>query len=289
MRILYYGVFDGQTWRSEYPILEGLQKQGHTIWTSNFRSYWPWRIANDWKKHRSHTDLIFIQNGIPFHPRHLERFDKPIVLLASEFAVASHLHLLDCPRPPDYVLAHSEQTYQWCQTHNIPSMRIHHAANHHFYKRLHIPFKYDVCFVGGLTSRRQRILDFLKAKGVAVYVTQNWKPQEVNRIYNQSRLILHIHAQEETYLPTRLFEVLPTQGCLLMEDLGVNLDETMGTDFFVSWQEPEDLRQKIQHLSAYPTERDAITAQAHALAPSHTWLERTKIYTNVFLQVLEKR
>lgn len=287
MRILYYGVFDGKTWRAEYPILEGFQQQGLTVWTSNFRSHWPWRITGDWKKYRHQTDLIFIQNGIPFPPRHMQLFDKPVVYFASEFALSSHLHLMDCPRRPDFVLAHSAQNYEWCQAHHLPVQRVHHASNPHFYKRLDIPYQYDICFIGGMTPRRKRILDFLRAQGIDIYVTQSWQPEEVNRIYNQSRLVLHIHAQEETYLPTRLFEVIPTQSCFLIEDMGTNFDPNLGQDFFASWQDPQDLLVHIRDLLAHPEKRAAITAKANALAPQHTWLKRTEDFVNVFEQLLQ--
>ncbi|PIQ25171.1 hypothetical protein COW36_22960 [bacterium (Candidatus Blackallbacteria) CG17_big_fil_post_rev_8_21_14_2_50_48_46] len=280
MRMLYYGVFDGRRWRSEYPIKEAFETLGYQLWLSNFRSRLPWRISADWKKNKARTDLVFIQNGIPFPVDMMQQFDCPVAYLASEFSLQSQIHLLQSKRPPDFVLAHSEQVFEWCQHHQIPTRRIHHAYNPHFYKRLEIPYLYDLCFIGGMTPRRLALLEALQ-KHFKVKVATSWKPAEVNQIYNQSRLVLHIHAQEETYLPTRFFEVLPTQGCFLTEDLGQNEVPELKPGY-VSWKDLKDLLEKTELLLKNPEQRQALVAQANALAPEHTWLARIREYDQIF-------
>ncbi|MEI2684913.1 MAG: hypothetical protein V9G14_00580 [Cypionkella sp.] len=59
----------------EYPMAEGLEALGHTLFKSNFLQ--PLALADSVRFGRNteaQTDLIFIQNGIPFDPRHLETF-----------------------------------------------------------------------------------------------------------------------------------------------------------------------------------------------------------------------
>ncbi len=287
MNILYYGVFDGRKWRAEYPMAEGLEALGHTLFKSNFRSHLPWRIQSDWKKYRAQTDLIFIQNGIPFDPRHLETFDKPLVYMASEANLQSQQHLLEGARPPDFVIAHSQQTYDWCLAHHLPSQRLHNAFNSHFYKRFDVPFQYDLCFIGGLSPRRARILNLLKEKKYNLFVSQSWRPEQVNLIYNQSRLSLHIHAIDETYLPTRLFEVMPTQSCFLVEDMGKNYDPVVG-EGFESWSNEADLLEKIDFLLATPNAREEKVNLANAMAPLHNWKARMREFGVIFQQVLER-
>lgn len=287
VHILYYGVFDGRKWRAEYPMAEGLEALGYTLFRSNFRSRLPWRIQSDWRKYRPKTDLIFIQNGIPFDPHHLEHFDRPLVYMASEANLQSQMHLIDCARPPDFVIAHSQQTYDWCQAHHLPVQRLHNAFNAHFYKRLELPYQYDLCFIGGLSPRRMRILNLLKEKNYSLFVSQSWRPDQVNRIYNQSRLTLHIHAIEETYLPTRLFEVMPTQSCFLVEDMGKNYDPVVGNGF-ETWKDEAELLEKIDFLLNHPKAREEKVQMANEKAPQHHWGARMREFDAIFQHVLER-
>lgn len=285
MKILFYGVFDGKKWRSEYPILEGFQQAGVQAFTSNFRSYWPWKTLSDWEKYRHQADLVFIQNGIPFKTEHLPKFDKPIVLLASEFDVNVHLPVLKSLGAKDFVLAHSQQTFEWCQTHQIASKRIHHAANPHHYFKQAIDYQYELCFIGGMTPRRQKILQELRQKGINVFASTCWKPQEINSIYNQSKFILHIHAQEQNYLPTRFFEAIQTQGCLLIEEMGQNADPSLDSDAYLSWSHSDHLIEVIQNCSE--EQRKKIVQKANQLAPQHTWHQRVYDYIHVFQDVIK--
>lgn len=287
MKILYLGVFDGKQWRSEYPMAEGLKKQGHTLLTCNFRSKWPGTVLRAWRKHQHEIDLVFVQNGIPFKEHWLSQMhSKPLVFLASEYALSSAVHILNASRKPDLTLAHSEQTFQYCQSHGLKARRIHHAYNHAQYRTLELPFKYDVCFVGGMSPRRQHFLKQLENQGLKTCIAKTGDAHQINTIYNQSKVVLHIHAKDEPYLPTRLFEVLPTQGCLLIEDLKDNADPELGDDFYESFTSPEEMLHKINHLLEHESERQARVDNAQRLAPEHTWEARMKTYSVYFQELL---
>ncbi|PKL75541.1 MAG: hypothetical protein CVV27_14830 [Candidatus Melainabacteria bacterium HGW-Melainabacteria-1] len=287
MKILYFGVFDGRGWRSEYPMAAALTQQGHQIYRSNFRSPLPWRIAWDWRRYGSRCDLVFVQNGIPFSDRNLVLLQaKPLVFLASEFALTSARHILDGPRRPDLVLAHSEQTFRYCQAQGILARRVHLAYNPSQYRHLELPFLYDVCFIGGMTPRRREFVEHLRAQGYQVYFEKTGNATKINRVYNQSRIVLHIHAGEESYVPTRLFEVMSTQGCLLIEDMGHNFDAALGQDFFESFSTKSELVDQVARLLADSDLRIQRVQRANALAPVHSWPARMREYAESFALVL---
>ncbi|MEI2684912.1 MAG: hypothetical protein V9G14_00575 [Cypionkella sp.] len=118
-------------------------------------------------------------------------------------------------------------------------------------------------------------------------VSQSWRPEQVNLIYNQSRSTLHIHAIDETYLPTRLFEVMPTQSRSLVEDMGKNSHPVVGTGF-ESWSNEAELLEKIDFLVSHacgPAKKRSICA--NATAPLHDWGARMREFDAIFQQVLE--
>jgi len=287
VKILYYGVFDGKKWRSEYPMSDGLTALGHDLIKCNFRSRWPGQVLKAWHNNKNDIDLIFLQNGIPFKASWLNKMkEKPLVFLASEYALSSAEHILKSSRLPDLVLAHSEQTHIYCQQEEIPVQRVHHAYNHSQYRSLALPFEYDVCFVGGMTPKRARFLSYLKKSNYKVCITKNWNAHAINRIYNQSKIVLHIHGKDVPYLPTRLFEVLPTQGCLLIEDLHDNEDTDLGTDFYKTFASPEQMLSQIHVLLQDEILRSRLVQRANTLAEAHSWQARMKRYETYFESVL---
>lgn len=286
MRILYFGVFDGRRWRAEYPMLAALQALGHQITTVNFRSLFKWQIGAALQK-QDRVDLVFLQNGIPFKEAYLQQIQKPFVFLASEFAVDSARHILESRRPPDLVLAHSQQTYDYCLKRGIRAKRIHLAYNDQIYTPLpDLPWRYDFCFIGGLNARREEWLKPLQKQAYKSFVGTVHQPEKINRIYNQSRLILHVHAANQHYLPVRLFEVLPTRGCLLIESLGDNADPSLGQDFYASFATPTELQQKLDHLLSHEAERAQRVQVANQLAPQHSWSARMEEFAADFATLL---
>lgn len=287
MRILYFGVFDGKTWRSEYPMLHGLQKQGHLIYPVNFRQFLPGHIRRAFRRYHRRSDLVFIQNGNPFPSHWLARFECPVVYMASEFALSSAQHILDAPRPPDAVLAHSQQVVDYCLDKGIPVQRVHHAFHSQHYHVQHVPYTYDICFIGSLNARRERWLKSLQARfKERLFVGEVWQPEAINRYYNASKIVLHLHAAEENYVPTRFFEVLPTQGCLLTESLGNNLTPDLQFSGYRQFDTPESLLEHINDLLTHENLRQALVQQAQQQAPQHSWEGRMRTYSDYFKEVL---
>lgn len=288
MRILYYGVFDGRDWRSEYPMLAGLKALGDQIDTVNFRSRIPGTIGRGAKRYAASADLIFVQNGIPMKPEQTRHFgSRPYLLFASEFGLEEHLPLLTAPRRPDFVIAHAERTVEYCRSQNLPVERLPNAYNPTFYHALEAEFKYDVMFIGGMTPRREQVLNQLRERyGERLYVGKNWNPREVNALYNQSRIVFHVHAKEERYLPTRLFEVMPTRACFVSESYGANIHPLVSDKGSLTYETFDEAMATIDRLLGDEAERRQIVSEAHAEAPRHTWAARMQNFRDCFGQAI---
>jgi hypothetical protein len=283
MKLLYYGVFDGQPWRSEYAMLEGLRQFNHNITCCNY--FDREAILPAWEE--SKPDLVFIQYGPGFPPEFLERFSVPIVFMASEFGIGDAAHLLQAPRKPDLVLAHSQQVCEYAIAQGIRTERVHHAYNPNFYRRMEVPYTYDISLIGNLSDRRNAILFDLEICGYEVYADTILAAEDVAHVYNSSKITLHLHASEESYIPTRFFEVLPTKACLLIEDLGNNFDPRLGAGYYETFSDLEELCVKIEWLLSDQDARMEKVKRANEIAPRHTWAERMKEYSNYFESILE--
>lgn len=276
MHILYYGVFDGKDWRSEYPMLEALKALGDTVSSVNFRSRLPGAVRRGWHRFHAQADLVFVQNGIPMTPSLTTLWqDKPYLLFASEFGLEEHLPLLQAQRKPDFVIAHAERTVEYCLSKGIQVERLPNAFNPIFYHQVTTPYRYDVMFIGGMTPRREKILKQLQLRyGERFYLGKNWDPHEVNRLYNQSKIVFHVHAKEEKYLPTRLFEVMPTQACFVSESFGANTHPLVAQKGYITYESLEEALNCIDALLEDEKARMQVLSDAHAEASRHTWKAR---------------
>ena len=265
----------------------GLERLGCKIQAVNFRSYVPGTVPRALRRWQEKSDLVFIQNGSGFKSRWLEQIQRPVVLAATEYAVESCAHLLK--KPLVGVLAHSEAVLNFCKEKKILAQRVHHGYHPEHYRLLNVPYTQDLCFIGGLNTRRRNFLRPLQEHfGQRLQVTEAWDPHEVNRMYNQSRLVLHIHAAETTYVPTRFFEVLPTAGCLLTERLGDNKSSDLDLAAYGEFSDATSAIEAAEHLLSNEQERNRCLELAHRMAPLHSWHGRMQDYYHFFTQVLHE-
>ena len=270
-------------------MLKGLQHQGHEVFAVNFRQRWPGAIRRAYQRYGHRSDLIFIQNGNPFAAKWLKRFEPPVVYMASEYALHSAQHILDASSPPQGVLAHSQQVVDYCLSKEIPVQRVHHAFHEQYYHLEAIPYLYDLCFIGSLNARRQAWLSPLKqALGKRMFIGEVWKPEAINTLYNQSKLVIHVHAAEENYIPTRFFEVLPTQACLITESLGENLTPDLCFDGYAQFSTPEEALATVKQLLNDNALRTNMNGISRTKAPLHSWQGRMKTYSDYFKETVTR-
>jgi hypothetical protein len=276
MTLYWLGVFDNLSWRAEYQVVREMERLGIKVRKANYRSptYIP---QDDWMSRRDGVNVVVLQNGKGFRPDWMNAFsDVPVVYWATEASATRSRPILNADRKPDLVIANSMQSFRAAEQRHLPVVRMHNGFDPGLYKRTDIHEQFDIAFLGTLTKRRKWFYRRLCAMlpEARVCLRKRYTPEQGNNIYNASRVIIHVHAIEETYIPSRLFETLPTRGCLLIEEMGKNWDTRIGDRGFVKFNGPNDMCLKALRLLKREKERREIVRRANVEAQRHTWAAR---------------
>jgi len=131
-------------------------------------------------------------------------------------------------------------------------------------RRLDLPKKHDVVFVGTLTPRRKRFLDRLN-RTFQIHAPQVWEPEALNRLFNESRIVLNLHLSDLLNTETRLCEVTGAGAFLLTEAPSMPgfLSNGKHPAFFPTG-DIDACRQQIEYYLNHDKEREAIAAAGYA-------------------------
>jgi glycosyltransferase involved in cell wall biosynthesis len=140
-------------------------------------------------------------------------------------------------------------------------------VNPEVHKKLSAQKKYDVVFVGTMTPYRQKVLKQLSERNIEVYAPSLWDPIELNKLFNESRIVLNIHLSNLLNTETRVAEALGAGSFLLSEELS-SPELVKEGEHYISWpsSDIDDLVKKIKYYLANETEREKIAAQGHRYA-----------------------
>ncbi len=179
------------------------------------------------------------------------------------------------------------------------------ACNHLVFRKLDLPLKYDVTFVGQTHSDRPKIIRSLRDSGINIHVWGNgselgYLPQgEMIGVFNQSRINLnmtkastcsqgleyartHAHRQNPKQIKGRSFAIPGCGGFQLSGSVGdLNEYYEIGKEI-VCYEDVEDLREKIQYYLSNEDERAAIAQAGY----QRTLREHT--YVHRFVDIFER-
>jgi len=282
MTLYWLGVFDGVSWRAEYQVVRELQRLGVEVRKANYRS--PTFIPEDnWLSRMDGVSAVLLQNGKGFRADWVNAYcEVPLVYWATEASAIRSRPILNAERKPDLVIANSIQSLRAAQQRNIPVVRMHNGYDPALYNRTNIHEQFDIALLGTRTKRRRWYYDRLAAMlpKARLCIRKRYTAEQANNIYNASKVVVHVHAIEETYIPSRLFETLPTRGCLLCEQMGDNWDGRIATDGFLQFNGPNDMCLKALRLLKHEAERRQLVKNANREAQKHTWAARAKELLN---------
>lgn len=212
-------------------------------------------------------DVVLLFEGPQqIFPIGIEDTDLPIGWYAMDTHVNQAWHL-DYAAPFDYLFV-AQKDY-------IPLFRKETSARIHFspltcdpriHKRIVSDKKYDFTFVGTVKEdyyNRMEYLDFFK-KQVSLNVFSHVFGEEMNRLFNQSKIVLNHPIQGD--LNFRVFEALASGSCLLTPRTGNGL-----TDLFVDGEDcvmfdPNDLSDGVKkgvYYLNHPEERIRIAEKGY--------------------------
>ena len=172
------------------------------------------------------------------------------------------------------------------------------AANHFQYRRLDLPMKYDMSFVGRVYGQRQEIVERLRRAGINVYTRGYGWPggratqEEMIEIFNRSRINLNLADSPKQLnwfkrltrrkpppkqIKGRNFEI-PGCGGFLLTDPADNLEEYYRPEKEVGlFRDFDDLIEKVRYYLSHETERAAIVQAGYARTlREHTYELRFK-------------
>jgi spore maturation protein CgeB len=185
----------------------------------------------------------------------------------------------------DHVFLHDEMSIPLVQSWGAKSVSClpSAVANPDVQKKLDVEKKYDVCFVGQITPRREKFLQELK-KEVSVHVAKVWDPDELNLLFNESKIVLNIHSSVLLNTETRVGEVLGAGAFFLTEELSSpNLFQDGEHCIYTRSDDISDMAAKVKYYLEHEEEREKIAKQGHDYVHIHHTL------TNRIEEIITKK
>ena len=163
------------------------------------------------------------------------------------------------------------------------------ACNHFLYRKLSLPYLYDVTFIGQPHGNRKQVISRLKKAGIDVKVwgygwpTGKVSQSEMIKIFNQSKINLNLSNASRPgveQIKGRDFEV-PGCGGFLITGYAEDIEEYFDVDKeIVCYRDVDDLIHKIRYYLKHDDEREAIANAGYAkVLREHTYEKR---FLNIF-------
>ncbi|KKO19777.1 MAG: hypothetical protein DCC43_11005 [Candidatus Brocadia sp.] len=269
-------------WGFENHVISALKKMGCKVISTDFRQ----ERHNLAELLRQEADLVLVCKGEFISPDLIKSLPYPTALWYCEqigtVEEADYESLLRRKELAynatafDFVFSHDMANIEIYKT--IGCKRVHWlpsaTVNTEVHKKLELPKKYDITFIGSKTSRRSTLLIAL-AKYFKVYTPNIWNSNELNQVFNESKVVLNIHLSDLLNMETRIGEVLGSGSFLLTEELSSNDLFTDG-EHLVQWNRGniEDMINKINYYLVHEDERERIAKTGHLFALEHHTFEK---------------
>ena len=149
-------------------------------------------------------------------------------------------------------------------------------------KKLNLSKKYDVTFIGSKTTRRKRLLSEIEKLGIKVFWPDIWNPVELNKYFNESKIVLNIHLSDLLNTETRIAEVLGSGSFLISEKIS-SPDFIDDREHYVSFPlgDTDELSKLISHYLDHEKEREQIASQGYKyIHDKHTYKKRMESFLN---------
>ncbi|MCK4306994.1 glycosyltransferase [candidate division WOR-3 bacterium] len=170
------------------------------------------------------------------------------------------------------------------------------ACNHYLYKRLKLPYLYDVSFVGQPHGDRYKIIRRIRKAGIKVETFGYGWPNgrvttyEMIKIFNQTKINLNLSNASRgkiNQIKGRDFEI-PGCGGLMITGYNENLKDyyRIGKEM-VCYNTVDDLIELLRHYLKNDEERETIREAGYKrVSAEHTYEER---FQKIFKKTLEDR
>ncbi|MFB0566240.1 MAG: glycosyltransferase [Candidatus Aminicenantaceae bacterium] len=192
----------------------------------------------------------------------------------------------------DYVLTNDRESVRKYKELGAHAMHFLITSNPRIFRRLEVPKKYNVSFVGARIADRKIWVDELKVRGIPVEVFgKGWRSgyvslDEMVKIYNESRVnFCFVKSYSTAYgietrpqMKAKIFDICMSGGFLLCEYIP-GIEEHYKIDKeVVCFKNVEEAAEKIRYFLGHEEEREAIAQagweRAHRDHIQSKWLSR---------------
>jgi spore maturation protein CgeB len=264
-------------WGFENHVISALDEMNCTVISTDFRQ----ERQNLPILLQQESDIVLVCKGEFIQPELIKSLPYPTALWYCE--------QIGNEREADYEsllrkkeLAYNASAFDYVFSHDKNNMQIYRnigcknvywlpsaAVNTKVHKKLGIPKKHDITFVGSMTYRRKNILTALE-KHFQIFTPNIWDNKEINEVFNESKIVLNIHLSDLPNIETRIGEVLGSGSFLLTEELS-SQDLFADGEHLVQWHKGDidDLIKQIQYYLFHEDERERIATNGHHFARKH--------------------
>jgi len=283
-------------WGFENHVIDALEKMGHKVTSTDFRQ----KRQNLSRLLQQEADLVLVCKGEFISPGLIKSLPYPTALWYCE--------QIGNERELDYEsflrrkeLAYNAAAFDFVFSHDKANMEIYKTMgckrvywlpsaviNTAVHRRLGLPKRYNITFVGSKTNRRNTLLIAL-SKYFEIYTPNIWNIHELNQVFNESKIVLNIHLSDLLNTETRIGEVLGSGSFLLTEELS-SKDLFVDGKHIVQWKrgDIDDLINKIKYYLLHEDERERIANEGHKFAIEQHTFERRMDQLLAFTGLNEK-
>lgn len=292
MNIIYFNVIKQNAgWGAEWFVNKVFLKNGDCPINIDYREN-KYRLSNKLLKIKKDFDAVLLQRGDGFPLEILKVINRPKFFWATElvsrrrdqdrlFSSGLFKHIFvrgyDCKRR---ILEKG-----WLEETQVSILLSGFDQDTH-YKIIDAKKDIDISFVGSITPRRRKILDFLKSKNLKVEEFKV-RGEGLVKIFNRSKIVLNIHAEDYLDTETRIYEALGSGSFVITEELSEENPFLDGAHL-VEVKNKDELIEKILYYLKNNNKREKISLCGYKEANlKHTYEERVKQIISIMKKYTE--
>ena len=286
MDILYINVIEQNAgWGAETFLNNGFQSLGHNVTNLDYRKHR--QVLATKLKQVPDFDVLFLQRGDRFPPYLLKACNRPKFFWASELVSRNRdQDILLKSNLFNHIFVHSDECKsriiqnQWAMRDKLTVML--NGFNPKLHYKMDETKDIDILFVGSILPRRKKILRELQTE-FNIRICKAFG-KEMSNLFNRSKIVLNIHAEEFLDTETRIYESLGCGAFVISEKLSSE-NPFIPNMHYIEVNNIDEMKNQINYYLDNPIERENIAQNGYKEAKSkHSYQKRAEQLVNKFNQ-----
>lgn len=286
MKILYANVIEkNKFWGAEWFMNNAFQELGIKTKCIDFRSNRS-KLFSDFSNIETDFDFFFLQRGDYFPRRIINSINRPRFFWVSELVSRRNdFHHLLSSNQFNHIFFRTNICIENARKIGEISLDNTSVLLSAFDNKIHKIYPnyekklFDVVFIGSINPRRKKVIE--KIEKYFSINTFSLFGKEMSKVFNQSKIVINIHSDNDLDVETRVFEVLGSGAFLLSEKLSI--ENPFSTKDLIEYENVNDLLEKINYYLHDDEKRNQIAKNGYQNAISHhTYLKRAEHLVKIF-------